>query len=83
MATLTTKHNVREQGSQNTKVWKSITLSNADVLVTGFLEVWAVWISDPTKWAAGGWTVGTGANRGKITFNLGAPFTGRLVVMGR
>lgn len=83
MATVTTKCDVREQGSQYSKIWKSLTLNNADVLVTGLIEVWDVHLSDPTKWAAGGWTVGTGANRGKVTFNLGGAFTGRVVVYGR
>ena len=83
MATLTTKCDVREQGSQYSKIWKSITIANGDVLTTGFKDVWAVLISDNSKWAAGGWTVGTGANIGKITFNLGSSFTGRVVVFGR
>lgn len=83
MATLTTKPDVREQGSQYSKVYKSLTLSNGDILVTGFKDVWAVLISDNSKWAAGGWTVGTGTSAGKITFNLGGAFTGRVVVFGR
>ena len=83
MATLTTKEDIRERGSQFSKVWKSITLNSGDILNTGNLEVWNVSIQDSTKWATPGWTVGTGANRGKITFTLTGTFTGRLVVFGR
>jgi len=79
MATVKTKCDVREQGSQYSKVWKSLALANADVLVTGFKDVWAVFISDNTKWAAGGWT----ASAGNVTFNLGGAFTGKVVVLGR
>lgn len=83
MADVKTKHDVRTVGSDQTKVWKSLTLNNGDVLFTGLLEVWDVSISDPTKWAAGGWTVGTGSSRGRVTFNLTGASTVRVVVRGR
>lgn len=83
MATITTRADIGEGAYQKVRIWKSLTLANADVLVTGMTDVWAVHIADTTKWAAGGWTVGTGTNRGKVTFNLGAGYTGRVVVIGR
>jgi hypothetical protein len=85
MATIKTKPDTREQGSQYSMIWKSLTLANGDVLVTGFKDVWAVLISDNTKWAAGGWTVNAPTSKpyGQVTFNLGGAFTGKVVVFGR
>jgi hypothetical protein len=83
MANIKTKPDVMELGNQKSRVWKSQALSTGDVLFTGMLEVWGVLIQDASKWAAGGWTVGTGATRGQVTFNLSAPTTGRIMVFGR
>lgn len=83
MATLTTKADIGEGAYQKVRIWKALTVGNADVLVTGMTDVWAVHISDPSKWAAGGWSVGTGANRGKVTFNLSGSASQRVVVIGR
>ncbi len=83
MATVKTKADIYGLATDKTRVWKTITLSNADVLVTGLKDVWSVAISDPSKWAAGGWTVGSGTTAGQVTFNLSAPFTGRVYILGR
>lgn len=83
MADVKTKSNIENVGSERVRVWKSLTLNSGDVLFTGLLEVWAVIISDPTKWSTPSWVVGTGVNRGKITFTLTGAFTGRVVVIGR
>ena len=83
MATVKTKADLYELGNQKSRLWKSLTLNNGDILVTGLKDVWAVIISDTTKWAAGGWTVGSGSTAGQVTFNLGAAFTGRVYVFGR
>lgn len=83
MADIKTKSDIQVTGSEVTRVWKSQALSNGDVLFTGLLEVWDVQIQDPTIWATPGWTVGSGATRGRVTFNLTGPTTGRVVVRGR
>ncbi len=83
MATITTKFDVENVGTNRVRVWKSQTLNSGDVLVTGLIEVWAVLIQDPTKWATPSWAVGTGVNRGKVTFTLTGATTGRVVVIGR
>ena len=83
MATVKTKADVYELGNQKSRVWKSLTLNNGDILVTGLKDVWAVLIEDETKWAAGGWTAGSGTTAGQVTFNLTGAFTGRVYVFGR
>ena len=84
MAALKTKADLYELGSQKSRVWKSLALSNGDTLTTGLKDVWAVLISDSSKWAAGGFTVSTDG-KGTVTFNLagGGPFTLKVVVFGR
>lgn len=83
MATVKTKYDVAELGNQKSRVWKSLTLNNGDILVTGLKDVWAVLISDNSKWAAGGWSVGSGTTAGQVTFNLTGAATVRVVVFGR
>jgi hypothetical protein len=85
MAVIKTKPDLREQGSQYSMIWKSLTLASGDVLNTGFKEVWAVLIQDPTKWLAPGWSVNTPATKpyGQVTFNLTGAYTGKVVVFGR
>lgn len=83
MATITTRADVYLNGNENTRVWKSLTLANGDILKTGLIEVWAVLIQDPTKWSTPSWTVGSGSTRGNVTFTLTGAYTGRVVVIGR
>lgn len=83
MATLTTKFDVENVGTSRVRIWKSLALANGDILNTGLIEVWAVFIQDPTKWSTPSWSVGSGANRGKVTFTLTGSTTGRVVVIGR
>jgi hypothetical protein len=83
MATVKTKADLYDLANERARIWKSLTLNNGDVLVTGLKDVWLVSISDSTKWAAGGWTVGTGTTAGQVTFNLTGAFTGRVYVIGR
>jgi hypothetical protein len=83
MATITTRFDVGEGAAQKIRIWKALTITNGDVLVTGMTDVWAVLISDPSKWAAGGWSVGTGTNRGKVTFNLSGSASQRILIFGR
>lgn len=83
MATLKTKADLYDLGNTKTRLWKSLTLNNGDVLVTGLKDVWAVVISDASKWAAGGWSVSTVNSVAQVTFNLTGAFTGRVYVIGR
>ena len=83
MATIRTKFDIANVGSEVVRVWKSLTLNSGDVLVTGLLEVWDVEIQDHTKWATPSWSVGSGTTRGQVTFTLTGATTGRVVVRGR
>lgn len=83
MATIKTKFDVEQVGTSRVRVWKSLALSSGDVLVTGMIEVWAVFIQDPTKWSTPSWAVGSGTTRGQVTFTLTGTTTGRVVVIGR
>lgn len=83
MATIKTKADLYDLANERARVWKSLTISTGDILVTGLKDVWFVGISDPSKWAAGGYTIGSGTTAGQVTFNLSAPFTGRVYVIGR
>lgn len=83
MATIKTKFDVAHVGNDVIRVWKSLALSSGDILVTGLIEVWAVFIQDPTKWSTPSWAVGSGSTRGQVTFTLTGTTTGRVVVLGR
>jgi hypothetical protein len=82
MAAKTTKYDVYEAGSSKYHIWKSITLNSLDTLVSGFKDVWMVFIQDPTKWSTPSWTVSTDG-KGIVTFTLTGAYTGRVVILGR
>lgn len=83
MANIKTKADIYGLATDKTRVWKTITINNGDVLITGLKDVWSVAISDPSKWTTGGWTVGSGTTAGQVTFNLTGAFTGRVYILGR
>lgn len=83
MATIKTKADLYDLANERARIWKSLSIADGDVLVTGLKDVWAVHLSDPTKWGTGGWTVGSGSTAGQVTIHLSQPFTGRVYVIGR
>lgn len=77
MAAITTKADVRSSALPNI-VWKSLTISNGDTLVTGLKEVWMVATSEPA--ALSSWSAAAGVITFVTTQAIGP---GPVVVYGR